>query len=399
MRLHSLLCKTNPNHCYQLVVFRKEIKCVGVFAIINHMQIPTLDYRALDASPHQAVLLSTPNARRRAKIFVAYLAVLFISLIIANGAAHIVALAIFFGTIAILAGWLIVYARKLAKLQAAREAALTEFATTNKLPLAIRVADPHYNGLMFQVGHDRRLDASLTIPAQEGAIELANYRYTTGDDKHQTVNLLGFIRIKLPRRLPNMVLDARANNVGDLFSNLGPFDKRQTLQLEGDFNNYFTLYAPKEYERDALYIFTPDVMATLVDDVRNYDVEIVDDDMYLYSTRPFDLNDKQVLSQLIGLASTVDDQIRKQAAHYADEKVANSAQTNQVGAGGLRLKRHGGWILAAAFISYWALNIMHGVLSASNSQLGKVSTVLLMIGVWGFVGFVLYRQYRRANRP
>ena len=39
--------------------------------------------------------------------------------------------------------------------------------------------------------------------------------------------------------------------------------RTQVLSLEGDFDRYFTLYCPKEYERDALYVFTPDLMALL----------------------------------------------------------------------------------------------------------------------------------------
>lgn len=42
------------------------------------------------------------------------------------------------------------------------------------------------------------------------------------------------------------------------------------LSLEGDFDRYFTLYCPGDYERDALYVFTPDLLALLIDESRHF---------------------------------------------------------------------------------------------------------------------------------
>ncbi|WP_414172275.1 hypothetical protein [Clavibacter tessellarius] len=53
--------------------------------------------------------------------------------------------------------------------------------------------------------------------------------------------------------------------------------------LEGDFDRHAALYCPEGYERDALYLFTPDVMAVLVDRVRGFDVEIRGDRLLLRS--------------------------------------------------------------------------------------------------------------------
>ncbi|GAA1220365.1 hypothetical protein GCM10009655_19930 [Rhodoglobus aureus] len=60
-----------------------------------------------------------------------------------------------------------------------------------------------------------------------------------------------------------MVLDARANNQLFGFSNLPKsFARDQVLKLEGDFNEHFTLYSPRHYERDALYVFTQHPMTS-----------------------------------------------------------------------------------------------------------------------------------------
>ena len=85
--------------------------------------------------------------------------------------------------------------------------------------------------------------------------------------------------------LPHIVLDATSNN-GLFGSNLpSTFARSQRLSLEGDFDRYFSLYCPEGYETDALYLFTPDIMARFIDNAAALDVEIVDDWLFLYTKR------------------------------------------------------------------------------------------------------------------
>ncbi|WP_354002739.1 hypothetical protein [Microbacterium elymi] len=55
------------------------------------------------------------------------------------------------------------------------------------------------------------------------------------------------------------------------------------MHLEGDFDQHFALYCPEGYEQDALYLFTPDIMARFIDHAAALDVEIVDDWLFLYA--------------------------------------------------------------------------------------------------------------------
>ena len=70
-----------------------------------------------------------------------------------------------------------------------------------------------------------------------------------------------------------MVLDSRDNNglVGGA-TLPATFRRDQVLSLEGDFNRYFTLYCPRQYERDALYVFTSDLISLLNDEADPFDV-------------------------------------------------------------------------------------------------------------------------------
>ncbi|MEO5921456.1 MAG: hypothetical protein ABIQ01_09995 [Pseudolysinimonas sp.] len=101
---------------------------------------------------------------------------------------------------------------------------------------------------------------------------------------------VGYLAVRLERQLPQFVLDASRNDDGR-YSNLPmPIAGGQRLSLEGDFDDHFALYCPKGYERDALYIFTPDLMALLIDETGDFDVEIVDDRFFVYARGGWDLS-------------------------------------------------------------------------------------------------------------
>lgn len=155
--------------------------------------------------------------------------------------------------------------------------------------------------------------------------------------KNDELYVRRFFLIKLPRRLPHMVLDSKANNFMSRFSNLPESFRGQTLSLEGDFNKYFTLYAPKKYERDALYVFTPDVMATLIDAGKDYDMEIIDDNLYVYASGSIRLDSEAELRPLMQSLNAVASKLRRRTDYYADERIGDRA-ANIVAEPGIRLK-------------------------------------------------------------
>src|ERR1044071_8257923 len=113
-------------------------------------------------------------------------------------------------------------------------------------------------------------------------VEFGNYQYTVQSGKNSTTYRWGYVAVKLDVPLPNIVLDALGNN--GFGSNLpASFQRAQRLSLEGDLDQHFTLYCPEGYEQDALYLFTPDIMARFIDHAAELDVEIVDDWMFLYA--------------------------------------------------------------------------------------------------------------------
>jgi hypothetical protein len=219
--------------------------------------------------------------------------------------------------------------------QLKRRAKLYKFAAANGLRLLCDVADPGYAGMIFDEGDSRRINEALLFA---DGTEIGNYQYSTGSGKNRHTHYWSYVRIKLARRLPNMVLDARKNNLFGNFTNLpDSFSRNQTLSLEGDFNNYFTLYAPKEYERDALYVFTPDVMAAVIDVGQTYDMEVVDDNLMLYSTDRGVLSSEDRLNTLLAIIEKIGTELRDQSDYYTDERTGDRA-ANIVAEPGRRLK-------------------------------------------------------------
>lgn len=179
-----------------------------------------------------------------------------------------------------------------------------------------KISDSH-KGFIFNVGNSRHYNG---IGFNDSVLsEIGNQTYTIGSGKNKQHHNFGVIRLKLSRKLPHMVLDSTKNN--DFGENLAKsFRSNQKLSLEGDFDKYFTLYTPKQYERDALYVFTPELMSILVDQLSLYDIEIIDDDLYLYNPTPFVLSDGNQLKSLIVFANKIISEFRDNTDLYKDDR-------------------------------------------------------------------------------
>ena len=210
---------------------------------------------------------------------------------------------------------------------------LSGFAAANDLVYSVSSPNPQYPGYAFQHGSDRKAVDHLRS-ADGRFVDIGNFQYTVSNGKTTTTHHQGFMALHLDRRLPHMVLDATANGqIGSAF-----FGRDQVLSLEGDFNRYFTLYCPRQYERDAYYVFTPDLMALLIDMVAPFDVEIVDDWMFVYTTGPFPMTNPGLHERLFRIIDVVGAKTLRQTSRYVDDRIGAFAP-NVVAEPGRRLKK------------------------------------------------------------
>lgn len=218
-------------------------------------------------------------------------------------------------------------------------------------------------GLIFQKTNTRH----FVIESADGSYRIGNIKYyvysrnNLGSGTNREVYNWGYAAIKLNRKLPHMVLDSKQNNdsllkrtLSDGTQSLLPsdFNRNQTLSLEGNFDQYFTLFAPKEYERDALYIFTPDFMSLLIDQVSQFDIEIIDDQLFIYIPKGLHMNDPAMMRRLFSVIAALQSKTLTRTDSYRDDR---SDIADTVASSGRRLASSPLWPsmgLVAALIAW-----------------------------------------------
>ncbi|MEI6237759.1 MAG: hypothetical protein WCP03_04130 [Candidatus Saccharibacteria bacterium] len=256
----------------------------------------------------------------------------------------------------------IIYGIKFQRKDWERNVKLYRFSKANNLSFELSLSHPGYEGMIFNIGELRQAENILKNVAKKPMFEIANYTYTitrssgSGKDSHSdtTYYRYGYIMIQLNKKLPHIVLDSKANNSSLFGANLSnlpeSFDRDQVLSLEGDFDKYFTLYAPKEYEQDALYVFSPDLMAMFVDQSSEFDAEIIDDKLFIYSSKHFDFSNIALVKQLFNIIDKVGSLVVHNTDRYEDEMAAGLPE-NTVAETGRKLKAsYVGIYVALAFM-------------------------------------------------
>lgn len=268
---------------------------------------------------------------------------------------------------------------------AVRRYRFDRFARANGMTWHPGYMNPELPGMIFGLGHDRETHDLVRRPSPR-FFEVANFTYETGSGKNKQTHRWGYAALRLDTPLPHIVLDAVGNNGLLGGSNLPvTFGRNQRLSLEGDFDTHFALYCPEGYERDALYLFTPDVMARFVDNAAALDVEIIDDWLFLYSRRDLSTLDPATWQWLFATAAALDDKLA-QWARWRDERLTAAptagaaasglpAQPSAlltpppmgVAKGGRRLRRGFSWVtvvFAVAIGGWWLLSIVVDMLGS-----------------------------------
>ncbi|QIM15697.1 hypothetical protein G7067_03530 [Leucobacter insecticola] len=179
------------------------------------------------------------------------------------------------------------------------------------------------NGLIYDPG-PRTLAAGLGVLTRilrggaDDSVVFANREASGGGERESNSYFGGVCRVKLPVTLPNLVLRSRRNSAPTFSAYTRPAPS-QRLSLEGDFDRHFSLFCPRGYETDALYLFTPDVMAWLIDDAGDFDVELVDDTIVLRSRDDLVSRDPAKWARIALALHALDDRIM-QWSRWRDDR-------------------------------------------------------------------------------
>ncbi|TAL41688.1 MAG: hypothetical protein EPN91_10070 [Salinibacterium sp.] len=225
----------------------------------------------------------------------------------------------------------------------------SRFAEANGLRYTFRQDNPHESGIIFRHGESVSINdrfASAYPPLFEiGNVQWAGHPLHEGAFRER-----GYVKVRLDRVLPHLFLQSQSNARKSLrFSIPANFATSQRLPLEGDFDRFFSLYAPAGYGRDALYVLTPDLMALLIDRVPGCNVEIVDKWMYVYVPKPLELDTPAAWMQALEIVETVGQKATRQTSRYED---ARWIATQGGGVSGRRLKRAVPYLGIALGVAY-----------------------------------------------
>ena len=116
--------------------------------------------------------------------------------------------------------------------------------------------------------------------------EFRTYLYTT---RHPFENRIGRVttrvyELTLPKKYPHIFLATRRTWGTKLRTNTyRHFDDDQRMQLEGNFEDLFISYTHRRTNTDARVILAPNVMQTIIDTNQTFNMEIINNKLYLTS--------------------------------------------------------------------------------------------------------------------
>ena len=201
-----------------------------------------------------------------------------------------------------------------------REGVLRRFAEDNNLEYArngsiasktstlFKVGDGHYGLHVFRPRGDEYLFA-----------EIATIGYWVGSGNLKTTFEYGVVRMKLPRPMPHILLDSKKNNF--IFTNLPfGFTADQRITLEGDFNEHFDLFVPADYGVDVRYIFPPNIMEQLIRAATAFDIEIIENDLYIYTKGRLSPYTGKKFKEAVALCDELGKILARPMERYTDER-------------------------------------------------------------------------------
>lgn len=159
---------------------------------------------------------------------------------------------------------------------------LARFAGLNGLDFAPGLHDGSHLEPWRERGRVGVIDAMRSRGGRP--VEFGNYEIRTSQGHRAQATFGGYAATRVGTALPNIRLESRSVR---RVMHEGAVARDQRLSLEGNFERAFTLTCPQGYETDALYLFTPDVAALLMDAASDFDIELIDD--WVFLTSPADV--------------------------------------------------------------------------------------------------------------
>jgi hypothetical protein len=159
---------------------------------------------------------------------------------------------------------------------------MRQFAEANGYTFSLAGTTDRLDGALFRLGNGfRRAHDMVSGQYLNRPIALFDYQYETGVGRSRQMHNYTVFELQFDVAMPDMLLEKKEPLfTGSVFGQLP-----EQIKLEGDFNRYFSLSIKKGYEVEALEVFTPDVMADLIEKCKGLSLEIVNSHLFIYENK------------------------------------------------------------------------------------------------------------------
>jgi hypothetical protein len=156
-------------------------------------------------------------------------------------------------------------------------------------------------GALFDVGNGKKMSDIIVGKFKNLEICLFNYTYGKGSGKSRTTFNKTVLELELNSPVPHMMLLVDFSFFGE---NLSGFLKHPNrIELPVELENQYNLYVEKEFEIEALQIFTPDVLAQFLDHYKQFSLDFESNKLYIYASKI--ITTKQELYTMYELAQYI----------------------------------------------------------------------------------------------
>jgi len=147
-------------------------------------------------------------------------------------------------------------------------------------------------GCIFEPGYTKRISDLIVGRDKDHEIRIFTYTFTVGFGKSAHTYSFTIFENTFSKNMPHILLEPKSLFFDPMdFGFVGGHE----MTLEGDFNKHFSFTVEKEFEIEALQIFTPDFMADLMDTSKKFGFEFCKNKLYIYNssfiTKPNQIED------------------------------------------------------------------------------------------------------------
>lgn len=177
-----------------------------------------------------------------------------------------------------------------------REEFMRQFAAANQFAYQGVGNAGEMPGVLFQRGHSRSVNHLVVGQRDSRRMRFFFYSYQVGVGKYKHIYSYTVCEITLPGSAPDIVVESRSDFDFSTYARGGQHE----VAIESPFRDRFRLTAPKDFEIEVLELFTPEVMAWLMDRAAKYNFEFIRGRLYIFQKGH--MSRREQLKELLGIA-------------------------------------------------------------------------------------------------